>query len=282
MSWRLQIVHTTTFRYAAEVRSSYNEARITPLTTPSQLVLESAVDVEPAGQVSRYLDYWGSVVHSFDVAIPHTELTVTGRSVVQTSPWPASMSPAKATWCDLAPDRLDGSFAELLAPTPIVAADVGLRRVAAAIRAQHPPAQAGAAVVEWVRSQLAYVPGTTVVSTSALEAWRGGRGVCQDFAHLTLAVARAMGIPGRYCSGYLHTDPEAAVGSAVEGESHAWVELWVGDWVGYDPTTDSPPGERHVLLARGRDYHDVAPLKGIFNGGPTSGLDVSVRLTRLA
>jgi transglutaminase-like putative cysteine protease len=279
MSWRIRVEHSTEYQYAGEVRSSYNEARITPLTTVDQLVLEASVRVSPSAKVYRYLDYWSSVVHAFDLDLPHTHMSVVGRSVVETAA--PRIRPLFESWEAIETPEIADDWAELLAPTKIVAADDELAAVAAGIRAATTPATAGSAISDWVRSQLTYVPGTTGVHTSALEAWHGGRGVCQDFAHLTLAVARSLGLPGRYCSGYLHPDPNAGIGVTVEGQSHAWVELWAGDWQGYDPTSGQPIGERHVLVTRGRDYTDVTPLKGVFNGGPATSLRVAVALTRL-
>jgi transglutaminase-like putative cysteine protease len=279
VTWRIGVEHTTDYRYAGVVRSSYNEARISPLTTIDQLVLDATVEVTPTARVFRYLDYWGSVVHAFNLSTPHEEMTVVARSVVQTSP-PGDPAAAKG-WPEMADPDLEDDFAELLAPTAKVPVGAALTDVAMELRGATTPATAGPRIIEWVRSQLDYVPGTTQVHTSALEAWAGGRGVCQDFAHLTLAVSRAMGIPGRYCSGYLHPDPTAGIGVTVAGQSHAWVELWTGEWQGFDPTSGDPIGERHVLVARGRDYSDVSPIKGVLNGAPTSSLTVNVNLTRL-
>ena len=93
---------------------------------------------------------------------------------------------------------------------------------------------------------------------------------------------RSIGIPARYVSGYLHPNAEAEIGRTVAGESHAWVEWWDGDWIGYDPTNGKPVGEQHVLVARGRDYDDVAPLKGIYSGPRSAELGVRVEVTRLA
>jgi transglutaminase-like putative cysteine protease len=120
------------------------------------------------------------------------------------------------------------------------------------------------------------------VHSTATDAWQAREGVCQDFAHVTLAMLRSIGIPSRYVSGYLHTRQDAKLGESVEGESHAWVDVWTGDWWAHDPTNAIPVGPRHVWVATGRDYADVAPLKGIFTGGGQSTLDVSVHLTRLA
>jgi transglutaminase-like putative cysteine protease len=280
MTWRIQVEHHSHYEYADVVYSSYNEARIIPMTTPTQLVLDARLEVAPAHQPVRYVDYWGTVVHAFDLHQPHRDMDVVGRSVVETTaPAPP---PVHLNWKDLHSDAVRDDFAELLAPTTQVPADCRVLELADELRGEHSPATAGRAAVEWVREQLAYVAGTTAVHTSAIEAWDGRQGVCQDFAHLALAVVRAMGIPARYCSGYLHPNPEAGVGPTLDGESHAWIEVWTGEWEALDPTIGSPVTDRHVLVARGRDYADVSPVKGIFHGGHTTRLDVSVRLTRLA
>ena len=144
----------------------------------------------------------------------------------------------------------------------------------------------------FVASHLRYTPGVTEVSTSALEAFQAGQGVCQDYAHLTLALLRTIGVPARYVSGYLHPRKDAPKGEVVSGESHAWVEAWVGDWWGFDPTNGVPAGERHVIVGRGRDYADVPPIRGIYSeratpdgealAEATGAVDVEVRISRLA
>ena len=113
---------------------------------------------------------------------------------------------------------------------------------------------------------LRYVRGVTSVHTSADEAYADGAGVCQDFAHLALALTKSVGLPSRYVSGYFHPEADATIGEEITGESHAWVEVWTGRWWGYDPTNDCPVGERHVAVGRGRDYGDVPPVKGIYAG----------------
>ena len=296
----MRIEHVSRYSYATIVHSSYNETRLTPLTTPWQLVLDSNVSVFPATQLYGYVDYWGSVVQAFDLPMPHDEMVITARSVVETFPFGyASMavtplpgfessgsSTAQAGWSELADPAIRDRFTEYLAPTTQVPQDARIDEVAAELsesaRGPVSPLEAARRAVNWVHEGLTYVPGTTGVHTSAVEAWEGGAGVCQDFAHLTLSVLRAMGIPGRYCSGYAHPHGEAEVGETVTGESHAWIEYWTGDWVPVDPTAGRSIGEHHVLVARGRDYSDVPPVKGIFHGGPTAGLEVSVSLTRLA
>jgi transglutaminase-like putative cysteine protease len=305
LTYRIRIEHTSRYRYAAPVQSSYNETRLTPLTTPWQLVLDSRVTVQPSTPLHGYVDYWGSVVHAFDLQQPHDELVITGRSVVETSIGPGdvfggaqplpgleatSPIPSNFSWAELEVAVRSDRFSEYLAPTGQVPDDARLIEVAAALLAEaggpggrgFGPAAAAERAVAWVGQQLTYVPGTTGVHTSAIQAWDGGEGVCQDFAHLTLAVLRGMGIPARYCSGYVHPHGDAEVGQTVHGESHAWIEYWAGTWTPVDPTAGRSIGEHHVLVARGRDYSDVPPVKGIFHGGPTAGLDVTVELTRLA
>ena len=144
------------------------------------------------------------------------------------------------------------------------------------------PDEAVEAVCKYVHTEMEYVPGTTGVHTTAVDAWNERKGVCQDYAHLTLLMLRSLGIPSRYVSGYLHPKPDAKIDKAVEGQSHAWIEAWTGGWWGYDPTNDTPITEQHVSVGVGRDYSDVSPLKGIYTGGGATDLDVIVEITRLA
>jgi transglutaminase-like putative cysteine protease len=130
---------------------------------------------------------------------------------------------------------------------------------------------------------MSYVPGSTGVQTSAAEAWSARSGVCQDYAHLVVGALRHVGLPARYVSGYLHPKASAALGESVVGESHAWVEWWLGEWVAHDPTNSTMVSDRHVVVGMGRDYRDVPPIKGIVAGSPvTTDLEVKVEITRLA
>ncbi len=280
MSWRIAIRHVTGYRYRREVTSSYNEARITPLSTPRQLCLEARVEVAPSVRPRRYWDYWGTCVDSFDLHVPHTELVVTGTSVVETA---TPERPARGVgWDTLATVETHDQHAELLGPTRFAPHDERLAEVADDIRrGARTPSDAALQACSWVGDQLTYERGSTHVHTSGIEAWDAGAGVCQDFAHLSLSVLRAMAIPARYVSGYLHPFPDAGIGQVISGQSHAWVEWWDGDWRPFDPTNGVFAGERHVIVGRGRDYHDVTPLKGLFKGGPAESLGVEVELTRL-
>lgn len=282
MTWRIGIQHVTGYAYEKPVTSSYNEARITPISNDRQLALESTVGVSPPAAVYRYWDWWGTLVHSFDLHVPHDELVVTGSSVVETS-GPTVPPDEPASWADLADARVRDRFAELLSASRYVPLDdEHLRAAAVALGDGLTPLEVCDAVVATVRDRLRYGRGATTVTTDAAEALQLGTGVCQDFTHVGIALLRMRGIPARYVSGYLHPSADAEPGQVVAGQSHAWIEAWVGEWMPFDPTNGGPVGERHVVVGRARDYADLAPLNGIFHGGPAKALGVSVELTRLA
>jgi len=280
MSWMLRIEHRSAYCYGAEVLSSYNEARMTPLTTDRQTAVESRVEVEPRTRSYRYLDYWASVVDVFDIHVPHSTLTITATSVVETMEAPSQ--PPDPGWDLLRSEPVLDRFAEFLAPTSYTPAAPELVDLAIDLRNGWGPGATVDSVSRHVRSCLTYRPGVTEVSSSALEALHHGAGVCQDYAHLSIALLRAVGVPARYVSGYLHTGKDARPGDTVTGESHAWVEAWLGDWWPFDPTNGTAVGERHAVVGRGRDYADVPPLKGVHSAGTADSLDVEVRITRLA
>jgi transglutaminase-like putative cysteine protease len=281
MGWRLRIRHVTGFTYDGAAAASYNEARMSTMTTPHQITLFSQVEVAPTAAAStwRYIDYWGSQVTVFDLQRPHQQLQVTATSMVETQR-PAPREPVG--WDVLRSPSIVDTHAELLAATPRTTVDESLHRQAAELADGAQPRDAARAIADWVRDNVAYVPGSTGVQTGAQEAWELRKGVCQDIAQLTAALLRAVGIPARYVSGYIHPSQDASVGEKVEGQSHAWVEWWIGGWEGYDPTNGLETAERHVIVARGREYGDVPPLKGVYAGAPSSHLGVTVEVTRLS
>ena len=173
-------------------------------------------------------------------------------------------------------------FDEVLRPTEYTPASKRIAAVGKRIAKYHEPAEAVVAAAEWVRSELDYVRGTTGVHSSGLDALREGKGVCQDFVHLSLIVLRSMGIPARYVSGYHHPSRDAVIGETVDGQSHAWMQAWTGSWWDLDPTNDSEITEQYISVGVGRDYSDVSPLKGIYSGQGATDLDVLVEITRLA
>lgn len=280
MTMRLRVVHTTAFAYTAPVTSSYNEARLTPLTTPTQTTLEAVVRTEPASHLQRYHDYWGTQVTAFDLHRPHDRLEVVASSLVETST-PAPDEP-RLDWSGLRADAVGNLYAELLAPTRYTTMDDAMRGHLAEITGEPDPETAVHAASALVREHLTYRQGATGVATTAAEAWAKGSGVCQDFAHVAIAFLRAAGIPARYVSGYLHPVVQPVLGETVVGESHAWIEAWVGSWLAVDPTNGGPVGDRHVLVGRARDYRDVSPVRGVYaSPGGSSSLRVTVEIARV-
>jgi transglutaminase-like putative cysteine protease len=282
-SWRLKVQHQSGFAYAGPVSSSYNEARMWPRNEARQAVLDAKVEVWPPARTYKYEDYWGTVVTAFDVHAAHEELTVTASSTVETLPPGDLVAVGDGPgWDDLdRPENTDHWY-EMRLPTRRTALDEELRSIVADLRGNHATPQAAAmAVCGFVRSEVAYVPGSTGVQSDALHAWAQRKGVCQDISHLAVGMLRELGLPARYVSGYLHPKPGAEIGESVVGQSHAWVEWWAGRWTSYDPTNGVPIGERHVVVGRGREYDDVPPLKGIYSGPASTGQGVQVTITRL-
>jgi transglutaminase-like putative cysteine protease len=280
VSWRLRIKHVTGFTYAGTAHASYNEARMTPLTVTGQTTLFSQVECAPGATTWRYRDYWGTQVTVFDLQRPHQQLRVTASSLVETSERPVPED--SLAWDQLREQSTSDTYLEYLTPTRLTAIDTDLTSTATALATDTSPHDAAVAIADWVRTHVEYQPGSTGVRTSAQEAWLLRQGVCQDIAHLTLGMLRSAGIPARYVSGYLYPKQDGLVGDTVAGQSHAWVEWWSGDWAGFDPTNGVAAGQRHVIVARGRDYADVTPLKGVYHGAPSTGLGVTVEITRLA
>jgi transglutaminase-like putative cysteine protease len=280
---RLRIKHVTGFRYDGDATASYNEARMLPASSDGQLVLYSDLEILPVSSTHGYVDYWGTRVSSFEVLTPHGELSLTATSLVEVRP---REHPQHALgWDEVAEAAQTGTeTVEQLAQTPRTAPPDEVRELAAGIAAQHDtPCAAAHAIATEIGERIEYMSGVTAVTTTAAEAWAHKKGVCQDITHLALGALRAVGIPARYVSGYLHPVPDAEIGQTVAGESHAWVEWWCGDgWRGYDPTNLIDIGDRHVIVGRGRDYLDVAPLRGVYAGPSSSTLFVTVEITREA
>ncbi|SEP24355.1 transglutaminase family protein [Trujillonella endophytica] len=278
--WRLQVVHRSRFSYGGPVRSSYNEARLTPENGGRQTTLRSRVEIEPAATAFTYRDYWGSTVTAFDLHTPHEELVVTGTSIVEAGPEPVGHE--HVGWEVLRGAEVRDQYGELLVPTRLTNVDAEVGAQAREVAGDLPPHEAAAAVCRFVNGHMEYLSGATHVKTTAMQAWRHRKGVCQDISHVTVGMLRALGLPARYVSGYLHPKRDAVVGQTVTGESHAWVEWWDGGWCAFDPTNSVEVGTRHVTLGRGRDYGDVSPFRGIFSGAGSEGHTVSVEVTRLA
>jgi transglutaminase-like putative cysteine protease len=279
---RLRIKHITGFHYNGEVTASYNEARMLPVSSDGQLVLYSNIEILPISSSHSYVDYWGTRVSSFEIITPHSELSLTATSLVEVRP--REHPEHRLTWDTLA-DEIESKteYVEQLEQTPRTAPPPEVVQIARDIVATaSTPCDAALQICQAIGDRIEYMSGVTGVHTTAAEAWDQKRGVCQDITHLALGALRSIGIPARYVSGYLHPRPDAAIGETIAGESHAWVEWFCGDWRGFDPTNLIDIGDRHVTVGRGRDYNDVAPLRGVYAGPFGSKLFVTVEITREA
>jgi transglutaminase-like putative cysteine protease len=281
VGWRLRISHITEVKYAGPVLTSFNEARMTPLTLPTQTTLEARVVAGPGGVPAwTYRDYWGSQVTVFDLPEAHDDLVIRATAAVETVPFPGRPR-ARLSWDAVKRQVARSRLLEYCLPTPLSTLSPEITdSVLAGLRGL-PPDEAAVAISDRVRERVIYLPGATGVRTSAQEAWDKGQGVCQDMAHVAVSLMRAAGLPARYVSGHLHPSSKAEPGTTAVGQSHAWVEYWSGDWAPLDPTSGAEVAERHVVVARGRDYADVPPLKGIYDGPGESEMTVTVEVTRL-
>lgn len=278
---RYRIAHTSRYEYDRSVSASFNEARLTPLQTPWQIRIESTIAIDPMTWSYGYTDYWGTEVRVFEASGPHRSLDVRATSVVEVDASRRSQG-RDVSWDELREPALRDRLVEYLTQRPATEPPRELAELAESIAAEHPPDIAAHRISQAVYDTMTYVAGVTGVHTTAAQSWDERKGVCQDYAHLVVGALRHVGMPARYVSGYLYPDTDPEVGDSALGESHAWVEWWLDDWVAHDPTNFADVAERHVIVGTGRDYGDVPPIKGIVAGHHnTVGLDVTVELTRL-
>jgi transglutaminase-like putative cysteine protease len=279
----IHLTHRTTFSYSGTARDSFNEARLQPLDDNLQSCRHFSLCIEPTVAVREYRDFYGNMVHYFDIATPHRKLVIEATTDVETTPNNARAPIVDVPSAELEtfPDR--EFFAEFLNPSTYVPEDVTLWHESKEVLAEGRTTVFADAtkLARHVFKSFTYKPHSTGVSTKAPDALKLRQGVCQDFAHVTLGLCRNAGIPARYVSGYFF-NPKRRPGE-VEA-SHAWVEVCVPGfgWIGYDPTHDRMPDERYVKLAVGRDYADIRPVSGTYKGAPTRSLKVEVTVRESA
>ena len=276
------IRHLTKFTYSSPVTESFIETRMQPRSEGAQRCLEFELTVAPKARIHYYEDYLGNIIHHFDTATHHTELSVLAESVVEVNPppdVPDSLTPA--SWDELDRMTAGGDFWDYLNESQFARWSPLLDEVGQRfdVRRREDPLmvlyQLNHAMYDWFD----YVPNSTRVDSPIEDALEKRAGVCQDFAHIMVTLVRRLGIPSRYVSGYVHRRPQDRDRSR-EGATHAWVEAWLPDlgWVGFDPTNALVAGQRHIRVAVGRDYADVPPSRGVYKGGATSELKVAVNV----
>lgn len=282
---RFTVSHTTKYIYEGTASESFAEVRVWPQSNASQRVLRRVLRIRPETPVDHYVDYFGNNVEFFSVPYRHRELTVESEAEVETfdvQPAALVLETPIGEARQLYNSQMYRIF-EYLQPTSLVPLDQHGR-----IRKRFFPqaASIGSALLElnaWIFRNFEYRFGETNVFTPVGEVVGRRRGVCQDFSNLMLAILRSNGIPARYVSGYIEPhDPEAGSKLIGAAASHAWVEVFLpgGTWWGLDPTNNQAVGERHITVAVGRDYHDVAPMRGTYKGAADQELRVIVSLER--
>jgi transglutaminase-like putative cysteine protease len=282
------IRHLTKFRYASPVSESIMELRMQPRSESSQRCLHFALNVTPRTRVQSYRDYLGNVVHHFDVPMPHRLLTITAEAMVDLTPRPALPDALSGNaWGELDALLAAGDYWEMLGPshfahcTTLMDEFAGEFNIPDAQKARRcDPLDLLRDLNAIVNREIAYVPKSTRVDSPVDDALTQRQGVCQDYAHITIALVRRMGIPCRYVSGYLfHRTGEKT--RSAQGATHAWIEAYLPGlgWTGFDPTNNVIADESHVRTAVGRDYLDVPPTRGVFRGDAASELTVAVRVS---
>jgi transglutaminase-like putative cysteine protease len=291
---RYRVVHRTEYRYGTTMLDGYSVACVLARATPSQSVSSSVVTTYPApDEYDERDDVFGNRVVQFGLHQPHDGLVV--EAVTEAQVWSQGLPRSDVAWERVAasiagargPIALD--VAPFVAPSRFVTVDANRLDLFGLASASFLPGRsivdATAALCSEIFETYAFDPLFTEVSTPLDMVLQERRGVCQDFAHLAVGALRTIGLAARYVSGYIETDPPPGEPKTVGADaSHAWCSVWVPDhgWLDFDPTNGVVAPARHVTIGWGRDYADVAPVRGVVVGPASSqSLSVSVDVTRV-
>ncbi len=264
---RLSVRYDTSYHYSQPIRRVIQLLRLTPSSFSGQSVLDWRIDVDCDARLREGRDGYGNVTHMLyvDQPIEALKVSVTGKVLTEDRAGVVDGLPG-----DLPPQVF-------LRPTPLTQVGRPLHDLAAALTAQ------GGSTLDKlhrltaaIHSRMTFDTGRTEVDTQATEAYAEGHGVCQDFAHIFIAVAREIGVPARYISGHLFRRD----GAVLQEAAHAWAEGWVEHlgWVAFDPSNGICTDDAYVRVAAGLDYRDAAPFSGARNGGGREELKVKVQV----
>ena len=263
---KLEIVHSTRYRYTGPIAETVMEVRLRPMDGNGQSCLDFSLELSHGVKSRSYVDGFGNHVDYFNLVRPHTVLSVVSRSTVETG-----LPPDTDSGEDLVQD-----FLRFRSPVREVdgVRELAVRHAIADRASPDQVEQALEALTLTISREFTYDRTVTNVYSSVEEVLALKAGVCQDFAHLFIAVAREMGVPARYVSGYIHSPGERA-----SAASHAWAETWIAGkgWMGFDATHPVRITPHHVRLAVGRDYTDAAPTRGVYVGSATGTMSISVK-----
>jgi transglutaminase-like putative cysteine protease len=279
------IRHFTRYRYSHLVWQSMMEVRMHPRSEGHQRCFVFQLSVNPRARIFGYTDSYGNLVHHFDLPSRHSQLTIITDALVDIDaqpPIPEDMS--YEAWSDLEQLVEKKDYWDMLMPSHFARSSPELEALATEIGASERKRRSPLAFLRDISSgvyrSFKYVKKSTAVNSPIEDALSSRQGVCQDFAHIMIALVRNARIPCRYVSGYLYQTTENSHPSA-DGATHAWVEALLPGigWVGFDPTINQLAGEKHIRTAIGRDYADVPPTMGVMKGKAETQLQVRVRVT---
>lgn len=280
------IQHLTRFDYTNPVCESAMEIRMQPRGDGNQRCMAFSLSVSPRCRVFSYRDHLSNQIHHFDIPGDHRQLVIVAHSLVEQQPLgqvPDHLGPD--AWQELDALVAQGDFWEMLLPSSFATPTEllsGMAKEWGIIRRDDPLSMLHE-ISRNIYSCFEYLPRSTSVDSPIDIALKSRRGVCQDFAHIMIALARILGIPCRYVSGYLHHEDgllDQANDRGTPSATHAWVEAFLPQlgWVGFDPTNDLVVNDRHIRTAIGRDYADVPPTHGVYRGQTESELSVAVHV----
>jgi transglutaminase-like putative cysteine protease len=274
--------HITIFTYVPAVRESVMEVRMQPRSEGRQRCLNFQLHVNPPANIMQYRDFMGNSVHHFDIASSHNRVGVTAQGLVEVEAQEPLDPSAAGSWEELDALTAAEDHWEMILPSQFTEPTEELDRLAKEIHCERRgnPFEFLNELNQAIYDAFAYVPKSTKVDSPIDQALTNRQGVCQDFAHIMIALLRGLKVPARYVSGYLFHEAESQDRSS-DGASHAWVEALVPKlgWVALDPTNNLVAGDRHIRVAIGRDYADVPPTRGVYKGDATSELSVSVTVS---
>jgi transglutaminase-like putative cysteine protease len=273
----LEVQHETRLEYSEPVTEILTEVRMEPCSDPEQTCHSFHLRVSPTTQVFRYQDGFSNHVHHFNQLAATEQVRILAASVVETHPRKRDPLSSRAAY----PLALDGdelSVLDFLKCIGPVRRTPRLNPLLEKLRPQ-PGTRLGhfvAGVASYIRTHFEYARDVTLASSPVDDLLEHGKGVCQDFTHLMIALLRCYGVPARYVSGYIHRPNK-------DSQSHAWCEVWLPDlgWFGIDPTNDRVVDDRFVKVALGRDFTDVPPNKGVYRGRVRESISVRVETREL-
>jgi transglutaminase-like putative cysteine protease len=279
------IRHFTRYRYSRSVWQSMMEVRMHPRSEGNQRCFVFQLSVNPRARIFGYTDSYGNLVHHFDLPSRHGQLTIISDALVNIDAQPAIPEVQNYDgWQELEELIEKKDYWDMLMPSHFARSSPELEQLAVEIGATERKGRSPLAflrdIASGVNRSFSYVKKSTAVNSPIEDALRSRQGVCQDFAHIMIALVRNARIPCRYVSGYLYHSSETAH-PAADGATHAWVEALLPGigWVGFDPTIDGLASEKHIRTAIGRDYADVPPTMGMMKGKADTHLQVRVRVT---